>query len=95
MYVNNQYENALPWYAVPYEFFVKMWCVSGPEEWLADELESSSHTPARYRVLGTLQSSEDFAKSWSCPPGSRMNPIQKCNSLRTSAPLIPSHTVVP
>ncbi len=55
-----------------------MWCVSGPDEWLADELESSSHTPGIYRVLGSLKNSPEFAKSWSCPAGSPMNPLEKC-----------------
>ncbi|OXA38981.1 endothelin-converting enzyme homolog [Folsomia candida] len=65
--------------------FAHMWCVNGPDEWLADELESSSHTPGIYRVLGSLQNSDDFAKSWSCPVGSGMNPVDKCNSLITSS----------
>lgn len=60
-----------------------MWCVNGPDEWLADELESSSHTPGRYRVLGSLQNSEQFASSWKCPLGSEMNPLEKCNSIIT------------
>ncbi|KAF6211610.1 hypothetical protein GE061_012123 [Apolygus lucorum] len=36
------------------------------------------HSPDFVRVLATLRNSPDFAKAWSCPPGSSMNPKEKC-----------------
>lgn len=36
------------------------------------------HSPAQFRVLGPLSNMKDFAKDFSCPEGSAMNPTQKC-----------------
>ena len=36
------------------------------------------HSPARFRVLGTLSNSRDFLRHFGCPVGSPMNSGQLC-----------------
>ncbi|XP_065200179.1 neprilysin-1 isoform X2 [Planococcus citri] len=56
----------------------QIWCGSmRPEEALA-KLRSSSHSPGKFRVIGPLSNSHDFAKAFDCPPNTRMNPTKKC-----------------
>lgn len=58
--------------------FAQVWCSSSTKE--ADHLQvvTDPHSPAKYRVIGTLSNSKDFAEAWKCPQGSAMNPVQKC-----------------
>ena len=37
------------------------------------------HTPNKYRVLGSMMLSDEFAKEFNCPKGSPMNPVQTCS----------------
>ncbi|XP_054166758.1 neprilysin-2-like [Oppia nitens] len=41
-------------------------------------IEIDSHSPSKYRIIGVLSNLVDFAKSFNCPIGSAMNPINKC-----------------
>ncbi|XP_018561401.1 endothelin-converting enzyme homolog [Anoplophora glabripennis] len=62
-------------------FFIaygSIWCESTTVQDLQDQLEYDEHSPNSVRVIGTLQNSEDFAKSFNCPKGSPMNPYKKC-----------------
>jgi predicted metalloendopeptidase len=36
------------------------------------------HSPARFRIIGTVQNSYEFAKVFSCKSKSKMNPSDKC-----------------
>ncbi|GMR35093.1 hypothetical protein PMAYCL1PPCAC_05288 [Pristionchus mayeri] len=39
---------------------------------------TGTHSLGKLRVLGPLQNSPEFAKAFSCPAGSKMNPTNKC-----------------
>jgi len=59
--------------------FGQAYCsISRPnEEYLATL--NDRHTEERFRVIGTLSNSEEFAKAFKCKKGSRMNPEKKCS----------------
>ncbi|XP_017772968.1 PREDICTED: neprilysin-11 [Nicrophorus vespilloides] len=58
-------------------FFIaygSIWCESRNDASLIDQIRTDEHSPGKFRVLGTLQNSEDFSKAFNCPVGSNMNP---------------------
>ncbi|XP_066593311.1 neprilysin-like isoform X2 [Prorops nasuta] len=55
------------------------WCESIRPSYLIQRLTMDEHSAGRIRVLGGLSNSEEFAKAFSCPVGSKMNPEEKCN----------------
>ncbi|GFU09355.1 endothelin-converting enzyme homolog [Nephila pilipes] len=58
--------------------FAQTWCsVSTPENQRHDVL-TNVHSPAKYRVIGTISNSVDFAREFKCPSKSTMNPEKKC-----------------
>jgi membrane metallo-endopeptidase-like protein 1 len=36
------------------------------------------HSPGQFRVLGPMSNMKDFSVDFSCPEGSKMNPVKKC-----------------
>nr|XP_022340096.1 endothelin-converting enzyme homolog isoform X2 [Crassostrea virginica] len=58
--------------------FAQVWCSTSTKE--ADHLQilTDPHSPAIYRVIGTLSNSKEFAELYNCPVNSRMNPEKKC-----------------
>jgi hypothetical protein len=38
-----------------------------------------NHTPDKYRLIGSLMLSDEFAKDFNCPNNSTMNPIRNCS----------------
>ncbi|XP_012939964.1 neprilysin-4 [Aplysia californica] len=59
--------------------FAQIWCAVERKEGLINRVRTGSHSPGRFRVIGSVQNSEDFAKAFNCPKGSPMNPEKKCN----------------
>ncbi|KAL1131079.1 hypothetical protein AAG570_012316 [Ranatra chinensis] len=57
--------------------FANVWCETTSEESALGSL-SDVHSPNRFRVIGTLANLQEFAEAWQCPPGSNMNPQDKC-----------------
>ncbi|XP_046397833.1 neprilysin-2-like isoform X2 [Ischnura elegans] len=55
-----------------------VWCSKYRPEALRLRLLTGYHSPGRYRVIGPFSNSEEFAKDFSCPLGSEMNPTKKC-----------------
>ncbi|XP_063965763.1 endothelin-converting enzyme 1-like [Lytechinus pictus] len=58
--------------------FAQVWCSTSTPQAARLQLLTDEHTPPRYRVIGTLSNSEEFAEQFKCPVGSRMNPKDKC-----------------
>lgn len=56
-----------------------IWCGKFRPEVLKLRLNSGVHSPARFRVIGPLSNSHEFAQSFNCPLGSPMNPTKKCS----------------
>ncbi|GFT82831.1 neprilysin-1 [Nephila pilipes] len=59
--------------------YAQIWCGSMRPEDALSKVRSSVHSPGPIRVLGPLSNSYDFARTYNCPPGSRMNPKKKCS----------------
>ncbi|XP_028046800.1 neprilysin-4 isoform X3 [Monomorium pharaonis] len=59
--------------------FAQVWCGSMRPEATRNKLKTALHSPGRFRVIGTLSNSKDFAEVFNCPPGSPMNPVSKCS----------------
>ncbi|XP_060804287.1 endothelin-converting enzyme 2 [Amyelois transitella] len=56
--------------------YANLWCGVSTDISLAQDLDDE-HSPQMFRARGTLQNSEDFAETFKCRPGSRMNPHKK------------------
>lgn len=58
-------------------FVPQIWCLDeGPEY---DKIAArDSHSPGKYRVLGSLSNSPEFSETWNCPVTSPMNPPDRC-----------------
>ncbi|XP_059019283.1 endothelin-converting enzyme 2 isoform X3 [Mustela lutreola] len=67
--------------------FAQVWCSVRTPESSHEGLVTDPHSPARFRVLGTLSNSRDFLRHFGCPVGSPMNPGQLCEVTRV--PLLP------
>ncbi|XP_019890443.1 neprilysin-4 isoform X1 [Musca domestica] len=59
--------------------FGQVWCGAMRPEAVRNKLNTAIHSPGRFRVIGTLSNSKDFAKEFNCPLGSPMNPLNKCS----------------
>jgi predicted metalloendopeptidase len=58
--------------------FAHMWCGNSTQGSLKSLVVNGVHSPSRFRVIGTLSNSKEFADAWGCPAGSPMNPHKKC-----------------
>lgn len=58
--------------------FAQVWCMTVTKEATNLEIEKDPHSPAQYRVIGALSNLKEFSQEFSCKPGSKMNPRNKC-----------------
>ncbi|XP_015113420.1 neprilysin-4 [Diachasma alloeum] len=60
--------------------FAGLWCeVATPEYHNRKDILRDPHSPAKYRVLGSISNTQEFEKIFNCPKGSPMNPEDKCS----------------
>lgn len=55
------------------------WCSVTRPESMKLRITTGYHSPGRFRVLGPLSNMQYFAEDFNCPPGSKMNPVNKCH----------------
>uniref|UniRef100_A0A8U7P4J0 Endothelin-converting enzyme 1 n=1 Tax=Corvus moneduloides TaxID=1196302 RepID=A0A8U7P4J0_CORMO len=67
-----------PWVLRPLALHLQVWCSVRTPESSHEGLITDPHSPSRFRVIGTVSNSREFAEHFSCPPGSPMNPLKKC-----------------
>ncbi|XP_065167956.1 neprilysin-4 [Atheta coriaria] len=58
--------------------FAQIWCGTTRPEAARNKLRTAVHSPGRFRVIGTLSNSDEFAEVYQCPVGTPMNPKNKC-----------------
>ncbi|OTF74273.1 hypothetical protein BLA29_003969 [Euroglyphus maynei] len=56
-----------------------IWCGKYRPEVLKLRLQAGSHSPAQFRVIGTVSNLEEFGETFGCSPGSPMRPAKKCS----------------
>ncbi|XP_072047754.1 membrane metallo-endopeptidase-like 1 [Amphiura filiformis] len=57
--------------------FAQVWCSKYRPEALDSQIETDPHSTPRFRVIGTIHNSFEFAKAYNCPADSMMNPPVK------------------
>ncbi|PSN55085.1 Neprilysin-11 [Blattella germanica] len=55
--------------------FANMWCVDEGSTYFL-RIFFDEHSPAQFRVLGSLSNSPEFSETWKCPANSTMNNAQ-------------------
>jgi len=58
--------------------FAQTWCTIASPESIKLRIKTDPHSPAQFRVHGPLVNLPQFASTFSCPKGSRMNPVDRC-----------------
>ncbi|XP_018323598.2 endothelin-converting enzyme homolog isoform X2 [Agrilus planipennis] len=58
--------------------FAQVWCSSVTKEATMLQIEKDQHSPAKYRVIGSLSNLKEFSDVFQCKSGSPMNPKDKC-----------------
>ncbi|KAF9343711.1 hypothetical protein BGX34_006448, partial [Mortierella sp. NVP85] len=79
---NNKRLPGLKEYTPEQMFFIqyaRAWCTQ-PNPKNYEEALASDHPPAKYRIIGVLQNSQDFANAFKCRSGTPMNPVKSENS---------------
>ncbi|KAF8937816.1 hypothetical protein BGZ47_008851 [Haplosporangium gracile] len=81
-----QYKNfklpGLEKYTPEQMFFIsygKVWCSKQTPELDTTLIQVDNHSLNKFRVLGSLQNSLEFAEAFKCAPKTRMNPEKKCS----------------
>jgi len=58
--------------------FAQVWCTNYRPEAARTQALTNPHSTAQWRVNGPAADNPDFAKAFSCKPGSPMAPVNRC-----------------
>jgi putative endopeptidase len=58
--------------------YAQIWCSNERPEALRNSVRTDPHSPGRFRVIGVVQNSPEFAKAFSCSAGQPMVAAQAC-----------------
>ncbi|KAF9319009.1 hypothetical protein BG003_010058 [Podila horticola] len=58
--------------------YARLWCSKVRPEALLQQVMTDPHSPAEWRIKGTVQNSKYFAEAFKCKRGTPMNPVKKC-----------------
>ena len=58
--------------------FSQVWCSLATPEFLRNQVTTDSHSPGQVRAILPLVNLPEFAQTFSCPAGSKMNPKERC-----------------
>jgi putative endopeptidase len=64
------------------QFFLgaaQAWCSKDREAEIQRRLATDPHSPPKFRVYGALRNLPEFAKAWSCKPGTPYHPKNACS----------------
>ncbi|CAG5114630.1 unnamed protein product [Candidula unifasciata] len=56
----------------------QVWCEKATPYGYIQQITKGVHPPGKFRIIGPLQNSPEFAKAYNCSLGSYMNPVKKC-----------------
>jgi predicted metalloendopeptidase len=56
----------------------QIWCENQTDAAVRQQVQTNPHSPGRFRVIGVVQNSEDFAKAFSCKAGQKMVSQNAC-----------------
>ncbi|XP_053566045.1 neprilysin-like isoform X2 [Bombina bombina] len=58
--------------------FGQIWCATYTPEYAVTSITEDEHSPGQFRVIGTLQNTQEFSDAFSCRSNDNMNPKHKC-----------------
>lgn len=58
--------------------FAQVWCSTVTVETANLEIVKDPHSPAKFRVIGSLTNMNEFSEEFRCAVGTKMNPKDKC-----------------
>ena len=58
--------------------FAQLWCANQTEQFTRRMALTDPHSPARWRVNGTVQNFDQFGKAFGCTQGQPMAPVNSC-----------------
>lgn len=58
--------------------YAHFWCGHKKEAAALQQVLTDEHSPEVFRVIGVLSNLYEFSRAYNCPPGSLLNPPQRC-----------------